>query len=105
LARRMWGLNDLFGVIPAHSAERLSCLALAQIDRIAARSRALLDRNRVLVHQFLDSRSDLAAGRMEAGTVSFPRLLRGDLPALLELLRTRGAAVTPGSFFDAPDHF
>jgi aspartate/methionine/tyrosine aminotransferase len=105
LAERMWRLNDLFGVVPAHSAERLSCLALAQIDRIVARSRALLDTNRPLVHAFLKSRADLAGGLMEAGTVSFPRLLHGSVETLLELARARGVAVAPGSFFEAPDHF
>ncbi len=42
LARRMWRLNDLFGVIPAHPAERLSVLALDRLDRIAARARRIL---------------------------------------------------------------
>jgi hypothetical protein len=38
LARRMWRLNDLFGVIPAHPAERLSVLALDRLARPSARA-------------------------------------------------------------------
>jgi aspartate/methionine/tyrosine aminotransferase len=105
LARRMWQLNDLFGVIPAHAAERLSCAALAQVDRIAARARAPLDTNSAMVHEFLSSRADLAGGRTHAGTVSFPRLLWGDVQTLFELARARGTAVVPGAFFEAPEHF
>jgi aspartate/methionine/tyrosine aminotransferase len=105
LARRMWRLNDLFGVIPAHPAERLSCVVLAQIERVAARARMLLEMNRALMHEFLVSRSDLAGGRFDGGTVSFPRLLRGNVQTLCELLLTRGTAVVPGSFFEAPEHF
>ena len=36
LAERMWRLNELFGVAQAHADERLSCLALARLDEIAA---------------------------------------------------------------------
>jgi len=36
LCSRMWLLNDLFGVIPAHTAELLSCIALANLPTVAA---------------------------------------------------------------------
>ena len=45
LARRMWRLNDLFGVIPAHPAERLSVVALDHLDRPAERARRILETN------------------------------------------------------------
>ena len=106
LARRIWLLNDLFGVIPAHPAERLSCLAFDRMEHIAGRARALLEANRPLVNEFLAARPELAGGRVEAGTVSFPRLLNGDVQALCDLAQTRyETAVVPGSFFDAPRHF
>jgi aspartate/methionine/tyrosine aminotransferase len=41
LARRMWRLNDLFGSIPAHPAERLSVIALENLDRIRERARRI----------------------------------------------------------------
>ncbi len=106
LARRMWRLNDLFGVIPAHPAERLSVVALDHLDRIAARARALLDANRALLERFLDSRRDLCAVRPEAGTIAFPRLLRGSVERLCALLAERyETSVVPGKFFEMPEHF
>ena len=52
LARAMWRLNDLFGVIPAHPAELLSVTALAHLDLIRARARRIVDRDRTALHQF-----------------------------------------------------
>jgi aspartate/methionine/tyrosine aminotransferase len=106
LARRMWRLNDLFGVIPAHPAERLSVVAFDRLDAIAARARALLARNRARLHRFLDSRPDLEAARPRFGTIVFPQLLTGDVESLCARLRERyETSVVPGRFFEQPDHF
>lgn len=106
LARRIWRLHDLFVVIPAHAAERLSVVALERLDRIAERARILLERNRALLDRFLDSRSDLQAARPEFGTVMFPRWLRGNAARLCARLRDEyETSVAPGKFFGMPDHF
>jgi aspartate/methionine/tyrosine aminotransferase len=106
LARRMWRLNDLYGVIPAHTAERLSVIALDHLGRIAARARALLEANRALLDRFLDSREDLRAVPTEAGTTVFPRLLRGSVETFSKLLREKyETSVVPGEFFEMPEHF
>jgi len=106
LAKRMWRLNDLFGVTPAHPAERLSVIALDHYDRIAARARALLDANRPLLESFLDSRDDLRAVRPPAGMIVFPRLLRGSVDTLCALLHEQyDTSVAPGGFFGMPGHF
>jgi aspartate/methionine/tyrosine aminotransferase len=106
LARRMWRLNDLYGVIPAHTAERLSVIALDHLARIAARARALLEANRALLDHFLDSRKDLCTVRTEAGTTVFPRLLRGSVETFSKLLREKyETSVVPGEFFEMPEHF
>ncbi len=106
LAEKMWRLNDLFGVIPAHPAERLSVIALEHLERIAARARALLETNRRLLDSFLDSREDLRAVPSACGTTAFPRLLRGDAEALCALLREKyETSVVPGRFFEMPEHF
>jgi len=105
LAERMWRLNDLFGNIPAHPAERLSVIALKNLDRISARARALLEKNRGLLNQFLDSRDDLDAFRPGIGTVVFPRLMRGSVDKLCALLRDKyETSVVPGKFFEMRDH-
>ncbi len=106
LARRMWRVNDLFGNIPAHTAELLSVIALDNLPKIAARSKSLLAANRRLLDQFLDSRKDLEALRPPAGTVVFPRLMRGNADELFTLLREKyETAVVPGRFFEMPEHF
>ena len=66
LARRMWRLNDLFGVIPAHPAERLSVVALDHLDRVAERARRILETNTDGVNAFLAARPDLACARSTA---------------------------------------
>ena len=72
LAERMWRLNDLFGVMPAHPAELISVAALDNLPQIAARAKAHVDTNRTLLKKFLDSRKDLLTIWPEAGTVVFP---------------------------------
>ncbi|MGH9944231.1 MAG: aminotransferase class I/II-fold pyridoxal phosphate-dependent enzyme [Pyrinomonadaceae bacterium] len=106
LARRMWRLNDLFGVIPAHPAERLSRAALDHLPALADWSRTLLQTNRQLLDSFLDTRADLDWVQTEHGTVAFPRLKRGDVDALCTLLTERyDTSVVPGKFFEMPRHF
>ncbi len=105
LADAMWKLNDLFGVIPAHTAELVSVIALGELNRIRENVRARLDRNRAVLHRFFDSRADLEAARFEFGTVAFPRMLRPD-PTFYDLLRKKcETSVVPGEFFEMPDHF
>ncbi|HEX8178192.1 MAG TPA: pyridoxal phosphate-dependent aminotransferase [Pyrinomonadaceae bacterium] len=105
LATRLWRLNDLFGVIAAHPAERLSCVALAQLPRIAARARALLATNGAIFNSFLATRPDLTCAPHEHGTVAFPRWHGGDTQRLCALLREKyETTVVPGHFFDAPTH-
>jgi hypothetical protein len=106
LARRMWRLNDLFGVIPAHPAERLSVVALDHLDRVAARARRTLETNADGANAFLAARTDVACRPVDGGMIAFPRLLRGDVEALCRRLRERHeTTVVPGRFFSAPDHF
>jgi aspartate/methionine/tyrosine aminotransferase len=106
LAERIWRLNELFGVSQAHQAERLSCIALARLDEVAAGLPALLGRNRALANAFFASRGDLDVAPMTGGITTFPRLLRGDVDALHGLLRARyDTSIVPGRFFGLADHF
>jgi Aspartate/tyrosine/aromatic aminotransferase len=106
LAKKMWRLNDLFGAVAAHPAERLSVIALANLERIAARAKDLLELNRPLLNRFLDSRDDIEVARSEFGTVVFPRLKRGSVDDLCALLREKyETTIVPGHFFEMPDHF
>jgi aspartate/methionine/tyrosine aminotransferase len=106
LAKRLWHLNDLFGVIPAHAAERLSCFALEHLDGIAAHARHLLETNTRVLNSFFNTRDDLDWIRHEHGTVSFPRLKQGSADRLCALLAEKyETSVVPGRFFEMPQHF
>lgn len=105
LARRMWRLTDLFGVMQPHPAERLSVVALAHLDEIAASSRELLAANRPVFNEFLASREELDAPPSAHGTVSFPRLLAGEPDELCALLAEKyETSLVPGRFFEEPRH-
>jgi hypothetical protein len=106
VARRMWLLNDLFASTPVHAGERLSVVAMQQLAEIGERAKQLLDRNRQILNEFLDTREDLEVIRPEFGTVMFPRVRRGTAEGLCELLREKyETSVVPGRFFEMPDHF
>jgi aspartate/methionine/tyrosine aminotransferase len=106
LAKRMWLLNDLFASTPVHLGERLSVMALAQLEHIAEEADTLVQRNRQLVKQFLDSRNELEAVLPDEGTICFPRLLQGSVDEFVRLLRERyETSVVPGKFFEEPQHF
>jgi len=106
LARRMWLLNDLFASTPVHAGERLSVVAIEQLEEIGQRAKQLLDRNRQILNEFLDTREDLEVVRPEFGTVMFPRVRNGDSERLCQVLREKyETSVVPGRFFEMPAHF
>ena len=106
LARRMWLLNDLYGAVEAHAAERMSVIAFDHLAEFRERARALLTANRAVIDAFLDSRRDLECFRSPAGTVFFPRLAHGDPEAFFKLLHDKyETSVVPGTFFEMPRHF
>ena len=106
LAERMWRINDLYGVIPAHVAELLSVIALDHLQEIEEYARTRLQTNRTILQQFIASRKDLRAIRTDAGTTAFPRLASGKVDALCQLLREKyETSVVPGRFFEMPNHF
>lgn len=106
LARRMWRLNDLYGVNAAHPAERLTMIALENLTRIGGQARILLETNRAIVKRFLNSRPDLDAIWPEYGTIIFPRLRGGQVERLEDILRNKyETSIVPGRFFEMPEHF
>jgi aspartate/methionine/tyrosine aminotransferase len=106
LTRRMWHINDLYGVNAAFPADLLSVIALDNLDRVAARAKKLLDANRPARDAFLRSRDDLECFQPEFGTVAFPRLKSGSVDGLDRRLREKyETSVVPGSYFNMPRHF
>jgi hypothetical protein len=106
LAERMWRLNDLFGVNQAHPAERLACIAFANIDEIIGDNPTTLARNRAFFNAFIADRDDLRCMRAEHGITVFPRWSGGDTERLDGHLRERyDTAVVPGRWFEMRDYF
>ena len=106
LAERMRLLNDLFASTAVHAGERLSVVAMQQLEPIGERAKQLLERNRRILNKFLDTREDLEVVRPEFGTVMFPRVRHGTSERLCQLLREKyETSVVPGVFFEMPAHF
>lgn len=105
-ANKMHRLNDLFGATNVHVAERLSLIALKNLHIFRDRAKKLLETNRPILNQFLDSRSDLETVKPIYGTTAFPRLLEKNPEFFFKLLREKyETSVVPGRFFYAENHF
>jgi aspartate/methionine/tyrosine aminotransferase len=99
-------LNDVFGAVGPQPSERLSVVALKKLPKFIERAKGILEPNRAVLNDFLNSREDLQAVRTETGTTSFPRLLKGRVEDLSSLLHQKyDTAIVPGSFFESPQHF
>jgi aspartate/methionine/tyrosine aminotransferase len=106
LAHAMWRLNDLFASIPAHPAELLSVVALENLDYIRERARKVVEADRVLLREFLDSQEAVSTPRTDFGTTAILRLRSGNIDDFLTRLRTDyETSVVPGHFFGLSDHF
>lgn len=105
LCRRIWRLNDLFGVIPSHTAELLSIAALQNLPQVAAAAKHLLDENRAVLNAFLAATTHVAFPPLDAGTVVFPRTSVPVQPFCDFLRENYQTSVVPGHFFGAGDHF
>jgi aspartate/methionine/tyrosine aminotransferase len=105
LAKRIRRLDDIFAASAPNVMERLSVTAVAQLPKIAARAKALLETNRRTLNDFFRARDDVDVVPTKFGTTSFPRLRNGDADQLCALLIEKyETAVVPGRFFEAPQH-
>lgn len=107
LARRLHRVRDIIVGSPPIVGDRLGALAFSQIDRLIARSQALIHENGAIVREFLRSSPEVEWIEPGGGTVVFPRIARvTDSSHFAErLLTLRDTAIVPGHFFEAPAHF
>jgi aspartate/methionine/tyrosine aminotransferase len=108
LAKEIWRLQDFFGVNGAVPAEKISVAAFEHLDRFLKRTMSILRKNRPLVERFLDDHAkELSCVLPDGGPVCFPRLNRRESARAFaaHLLRKYNTAVTPGHFFEMPQHF
>ncbi len=104
-AERMWHINDLHGATPVHPGELLSVIAFAKLEMIAAKQKAVLDENRRMLLEALESQSKLEYVWPQHGTVVFPRLKQGSADDFCDRLRSDfDLSVVPGRFFERPQH-
>ncbi len=105
VAERIRRLDDIFDAVGPHPAERLSVLALAQLEKLKKRAKDVLDENRRAFREFLENSAGLEVVWSDLGTTMFPKLERGEVgPFCARLLEKYDTAVVPGRFFEAPQH-
>jgi len=107
LAGRMRRLNDLFGVVGSMPGDALSVTAFRNLSLLEARTRALIEPNTALVHEFLRGHEDLLDCVVPPRSmIVFPRLKNhGDSEPLHDMLRQFETSIVPGKFFESPRHF
>ena len=106
IAEKIRLLADIFDAVGPHPAERLSVIALAQLDKLKGRAAKVLEENRRALKDFIRSRADLEIVWSEVGTTMFPKLKRGDVELLsARLFEKYDTGIVPGRFFGAPQHF
>ncbi len=103
IVKKIYRLNDLFGVNNPYLTDQISCVALAHLPEIAQWSRGLLAKHRSIANDFLAVTPSLESAPLTAGTVIFPKV-RMPVDQLCQRLRDRyETVITPGHFFGAPD--
>jgi aspartate/methionine/tyrosine aminotransferase len=106
LAWTMRRLNDLYSATPVYPGELLSVAAFQHLDLLRGRAQRIVEADRKLLCDFLQTQSAISAVETDWGTTSFPRLLNGNADTFLERLRSEfDTSAVPGRFFEMPDHF
>ena len=81
-------------------------IALENLDSVRDRARKVVEADRVLLREFLDTQEAVSTPRTEFGTTAILRLERGSIDDFVTRLRTDyETSVVPGHFFGLPNHF
>jgi hypothetical protein len=103
IVKKIYRLNDLFGVNNPYVTDQISCVALSHLPEIAKWSRDLLTKHRAIANDFLKAIPVLESDPLTAGTVIFPKVPLA-VDKLCQILRNQyDTVITPGHFFGAPD--
>jgi aspartate/methionine/tyrosine aminotransferase len=100
-------LNDLFGVTGSMPSDALAAAAFRHLDKLEARTRAIIEPNMALVREFLRENEDVMDCVIPPRSmIVFPRLkYHDDSEPLHDLLRRFETSIVPGKYFEAPRHF
>ena len=106
-ARRLRHARDFMGAVGSMPSDSLAVAAFRQLDRLEARTRAILDPNVRMIHEFLREHEDLLECVVPPRAMKvFPRLRKEeDSQALHDRLRELETSIVPGRFFEFPRHF
>jgi aspartate/methionine/tyrosine aminotransferase len=81
-------------------------VALENLDYIRERSRRIVEADRALLREFLESQEAVTTPRTECGTTAILRLASGSVDDFLTRLRVEyETSAVPGKFFGLPNHF
>ena len=104
LAEKMRRMNDLFGAVGSVPSDTLSVAAFRQLEKLEARTHAMIEANTKLVHRFLREHEDLLDYIIPPRSmIVFPRLKHhDDAQPLHDQLRQLETSIVPGKFFEEP---
>jgi aspartate/methionine/tyrosine aminotransferase len=107
LARRLRHTRDFMGAVGSVPSDTLAVAAFRQIGKLEERTRAILDPNVAMIHEFLREHEDLLECVVPPRAMKvFPRLKREeDSEPLHDRLRELETSIVPGKFFEFPRHF
>ena len=110
LLARLAAFKDYTTICSSAPSEVLADIGLKAIDRVVARSRAIVDENLVLLDDFFERHADAVEWvRPKAGPIAFPRMTAADLDveAFCERLAAEaGVLLLPGMIYGHPgQHF
>lgn len=108
LRARIAALKDYTTICNATPSELLTLIALRAREQVLGRTRAVIDANLVVLDDFFARNSETFAWtRPKAGTVGFPKYLRGDVDQFCAaVVESEGVLLLPGSLFGyAGSHF
>lgn len=107
IAERLRRTREIVDGSASLVTERIAARAFPELDVRLARARGLLDVNRAILADFLESRPELEWIEPWGGSIVFPRIraLPDATRFVQRLLTARETAVVPGQLFGAPAHF
>ena len=107
LARRMRHTRDFMGSVGSMPSDSLAVAAFRQLPKVEARTRAILDPNVRMIHEFLREHEDLLDCVVPPRAMKvFPRLRKEeDSEPLHDRLRALETSIVPGKYFEFPRHF
>jgi aspartate/methionine/tyrosine aminotransferase len=105
---RMASLKDYTSICNSAPSEFLAEVAMRNRQRLAGRNLGIIRENLAIMEEFIERHAGLFSWvRPQAGSMAFPRLLRGNVEEFCDrLVKEAGVLLLPGSVYDdSRNHF